>query len=406
MKIYDYHYSIRNIVLTMGGNYTFQDGAVSYMMIQHDYIHRIQPIIKIKLEMSIEEVKTLYDHKDDAVLKMDLYEYEKYDQETIGTNLYLQHSYRVILAHDINAYTNATDNISQKLIDPMQNIQAVEMYLIDMDVIKYFTQKITTLLSNTSKAAAIQAMFQLRNVSGVEIIATPPTNDSTIANMSIPFDTLTGNIRTINNIYGVYSCDPIIYYDGEYLYCIDWLKPNIEMKSSSDFGNIVLMLDNDVEPDMNVTGSYNDPSSKTHFISMSQTPTILENEIESSSTQFATITTVDSKGNVQKDTVDSNATAAAYVYNENPNTANRKINESQYLRQVFASFSNTSIAFLKPYKIVTFQMGSQYSNLQLDSGNTYRIEGWTCEIIRETVGENPIYIHSVTLNLREVGNIA
>lgn len=402
LSIFKYHYVIKNIVMTLDANYNFDDGSVSYFSIDCDYMNRICPVINMRLEMPVYMAKKFYEHQDDAMIKFDIYEYQYAGEAVVGISLWFQHSFRAIPAKDINNYITSTDTITEQEMDPMRGLQQMDMYLIDMDMVKKFTQKITGIYNNISKAAAIHTLFQLRNFPTRNVIATPPAQDSIIPNCVISMGTLPENISELNNRYGIYTSNPIVFYDLDYVYVIDRFDPNVTLSRAKDFSNITFIYKNLNLPDRNMCGSCNDPSSKTHFINFEQTPTVEDYRPESSSQNFGTITTVNKEGTVNKETIDDNATALRYVYEENDQTSSQYINESLYNRTITVNVPDVALSFIKPYKNVTFQCGTMFSSLGLDSGATYRILRWTAEIVREGSGTETSYLHSVSFNLQQI----
>lgn len=402
MEIYKYRYSIRNVVLTLDQNYIMPDGCATYLFIHHDYTNRRMPIIRMNIEMDINMIKKLYEHQKNAKLKMELYEQQlNGEEQIIGTSLYWQHTFSVIPAKDQTNYIASNDITSEKAIDAMQNLQLVELYLIDMVAVKWFTQKVCTIFEDCTKAAALHAVMQMRNIPQGIVIATPPVNNQILDSIILPLGDLIGNINTINQGYGVYSSYPIIYYDLINLYCIDKVAPNITMPLAKEYGNIVLMLKNMTVPDHQVTGSYNDPTSRTHFVNLTGVPAIDDYTAEIGSTKFSTVTSVDSQGNVNKTTVSEDATALNYVYAHSAHTVEQVINETMYGPTVRVVAQNSSVLFLKPYKLVTFDMDTQYQNLGLDRGDIFRILNWSLSITREGAGSAARYIHDVNITLQQ-----
>ena len=402
MEMYKYQYSVRNIVMTLDDNYNFTDGSVTYFYIQHDYTNRRLPIIRMNIEMEMMMIKKLYENIDEAKLKMDLYEQQlNENDEVIGTSLYWQHTFKIIPARDQTMYITSDDITTEKAVDQMRNLQLVELYLIDMDAVKWFTQKITTVFADCSRAAALHAVMQMRGIPAGIAIVTPPVNNEMVDYMVIPMGDLIGNIDAINEGYGMYTTYPIIYYDLLNFYCVDKIKPNIVMPMAKEYGNIVLMMKNMTLPDHQVTGSYDDAVNKTHYINMNIVPKIHDYTKEVGSTKFSTVTSVDSKGTVNKTTVNEDATALHYVYAYSNQTVDQIINETMYGPVVDVAAQNCSVAFIKPYKLVTFEMDTQYYNLGLDRGNVFRILDWSLSMTREGSIGNCKYIHDVHMTLQQ-----
>lgn len=402
MEFYRYQYAIRNVVMTLDKNYPMSDGCATYFFILHDYINRRLPVIKMNIEMDIVMIKKLFANKDKAKLKMDLFEYQINSAgNVIGTTLYWQHTFTVIPAKDQTNYIASDDITTERAVDQMQNLQIVELFLIDMDAVKWFTQKTCGIFDKCSKAGALHAIMQMRNIPGKIAIVTPPANNQIVDHIVLPMGDLIGNINTLNQGYGVYTTYPIIYYDLINLYCIDKITPNITMPLAKEYGNIIFTLKNMTIPDHQVTGSFNDAANRTHFINLSTVPEINDYTSEIGSTKFSTVTSVDSAGTVNKTTVDDKATALNYVYAHNPQTVDQVINEAMKGPTVQINTQNIAVSFLKPYKAITFDMDTQYQNLKLDRGNIYRIQDWSLSMTREGTGANAKYIHDVRITVQQ-----
>lgn len=402
MVIYKYRYSIRNIVITLDKNYELMDGSISYLFIQHDYALRRLPVIRAHVELEIPLIALIYKLKDKAKIKFDLYE-QQLDEDgkkVLNTTLYWQHSFTIVPAMDQTNYITATDSETLELVDDMRKMQIFDMYLMDMDAVKWFTKQMDPVFQDASKPAALHALLQMRGVPGGITIATPPLGNEILKYMTLPLGDLVGNIDTLNTAYGLYDSYPIIYYDLINMYCINRMNPNIILPSVTDFGTVTMILQNAVTPDYQVCGSCNDPGTKTHFINLNQVPTINDYTPNISSTKFATVASVDSEGNVAKQTLDGSATALAYVYSMNDMTVPQAVNEVIKGRQVSINVNSCAVSFLKPYKLYNFSTDTQYENLKL-RGKVFRITNWGVSISRETVGTDPTYVHEVTINLTE-----
>lgn len=402
MDFYKYQYAVRNVVLSLDQNYFLNDGCVTYLFIQHDYTNRRLPIIRMNIEMEIAMIKKLYANQEKARMKLELYEYQMNDDEKIiGTSLYWQHTFTVIPARDQTTYIASDDITTEKAIDMMNNLQLVELYLIDMDAVKWFTTKTCTILEKCSKGAALHAVMQMRNIPNGIVIATPPVNNQIINRLILPMGDLIGNIDTINKGYGLYSSYPIIYYDLMNLYCIDKVNPNITLPLAKEYGNIIFTMQNMTVPDHQITGSFNDAASRTHFINLTFLPEINDYTHEVGSTKFSTVATINKDGVVNKTTLDENATALSYAYEYSDQTTDQVINETMYGPIVSIRMQNTAVSFLKPHKIVSFQMDTQYQNLKLD-GNIFRIQDWSLSITREGAVSQTKYIHDAYVTLQQV----
>ena len=413
--IYSYKYNFKNMVLTTDQDFSIRDGSVITFHMTHDYLKRKLPWIKMSIELDIPTIASIYKFQDKAKLKVDMYEYQYSSEETIvNTALYLQHTFSVVPAKDKNNYITSEDSTTEDVVDVMKNLQLFEMYLIDMDAVNWFNKQICTMFQDCSKPAAIMALMQMRGVpSGISVV-TPPQDNNKIDYIIIPLGDLIGNIQLINKRYGIYDCDPIIYYDLDYLYCINRVEPNITMPLATDYGSIVIMLANPTSPAREIVGSCTDMTSKTHYINVKKSPQIYDYTNKITSTKFSTLTTVDANGNVKKSTVatqntdgstsltdGSEETALNYIYAENEMTANQMINDNMEGPNIVVIVSNMAVSFLRPYKNITFSVGSQLLSLGIHD-KEYRLYGWSLSITRE--GSSSIdanYIHEVQLSIGE-----
>ena len=401
-EIYTYSYDVKNMVFTVGNKeYAFPNGSVARFSIKHDYRNRRLPIIRMILEMDRYMIQRIYENKDTGKVTFDLYEYQyNSDHAVINTQLYWQHSFRYIPARDQTEYITATDATSEVNIDDMRDPQPMDLFLIDMDAVKWFTQKLSETFRDTSKAAIIQSLLQLRNIPSGITIATPPKDNKVMDQVIVPMGDLIDNIGTINRGYGLWSSYPYIYYDLLNLYIIDRIKPNLVLPKAKDYGNVVLLLANPTKTEYQVNGSFDDVTSRTHYINLTVEPTITDYTTEIGSTKFGTVVSVNGEGNVNKTTAVQNSTASNYVYAYSDQTETQVINEAMYGPTVHVYAQNCRISTIKPYKIFSFQVDTQYYNLNIGKDDTYRLLGWSVVMEREGRGENSRYTHKIEMDLQ------
>lgn len=393
-----YKYIPKNPVLTLNGEtYTYtKDGAITHVNILHDYTARKLPVIQCGIEMEVSLIEKLYKYQDTAQLKLDIYEQEADgDGNIVGTTLYLQHTFSIIPARDQTVYITSTDSTTRAAMDVMKTLQNFEMYLIDMDSVNWFTVERDAVFEEATYAAALQAMFLLRDIPPKTVIATPPQQEGKVTHMNIPMEDLVHNIHHLNTAYGLYDTTPIVYYDLEHLYCISKREPNIVLESATDFGTVSFILMNPDKAASQITGSCNDPQTGTHWINLNSKPNIYDSRPKDTSAKLSTLTTVNAKGGVKKTTLDENATTLRYIYAMNDLSEAQFINETMTGPTVALMASNTSVKFLKPYKDYTFTPDTSYTNLGL-SNHIFRLLKWTLGIHREGVTD---YISEVSMTL-------
>lgn len=375
IKIYRYRYSFKNIVLTMDKDYEIRDEMAVAMAMIYDYTHRTQPIIQFTLQLEKDLIVLLYKHQENAKIKFDIYEsyYDEKDQK-IGTSLWMQHAFSIVPVRDITHYINAQDIETIQYSDPMAQPQGVEMYLIDRDVYNNFSQQISVNVTNTSKPAILQSLFMSRDIPGKTVIATPPEDSSIVPRVVLEMGTLVGNIDELNKRYGIYTANALVFHDLENLYCLNRIKPNVEIKSTTQFDSVTFILANSSTPEAKLAGGSTDFGRKTHFINLPGAPEIQDYKPVINSAEFANIETIDADGTVDKITLKNDDTKMQYMYNHNPLSVQQEINERIVTDQIVSFIiADSPISVFKPHKTYNFIVDTQYSNLDL-SNHLYRLQ--------------------------------
>lgn len=374
ISMHRYKYAIRNIEMTLDVNYKFQDTAAVYLTIIHDYLNRRMPIIQFGLQMDTVLIQKAYKYKDKAKIKLDVIEYE-YNAENVVINsrMLLQHSFSIVPKHEITYYTTTTDTATEANTNAMATPQGFEMYLVDLDIVNLFNKELSTIFRNTSRPAALQAMFMMREIPTGIVIATPPQNLSNVDNIIIPLDNLVGNINALNKAYGLYNAYPIIYHDLKYLYCINRIEPNVIIPSSTDFNEVVLVLKNSIDETSKIPGAATDIASKSHYVNLQGSPVVEDYSTHVDKTQFATIASVDNNGNVTKTTLNDTSTKINFIYQHNEMTVDQEINEKLRTDMtVTVALADCAASVFTPYKSYTFDIDTQYTTLDLQK-KTFRL---------------------------------
>lgn len=346
-----YKYVPTSIELTLDKNYTLESGVCTYLNITHDYLNRRFPVMQIGIELPSDMIKLVYQYKNTAVMKLEVNEYQyDADNNLVSSRQFLRKTLTIIPVNAQTTYITATDSITESESDIMKKLQVFDMFLIDMIAINWFNQQISVILQNTSKPAALQALFHMRNIPAKTVIATPPLDTQTLNQFILPPGNLIDNIDVLNRRYGIYNSYPIIYYDFNFLYCINKVAPNIVIPSSVDFDTVTFILKNISDPSHLIYGSGIDQSSKTHYTNLQSAPTINDKTIQSTTSKFSTLATVDYNGNVSKTTLDANSTALIYETAHNSYTSDQIINEIMSGPVLTISTYNAGISFMTPYK--------------------------------------------------------
>ena len=373
MDLYRFKYAFKNIVLTLDQDYPIRDEmAINFAMIL-DVAHRTQPIIQFTLQLEKDLVVLLYQNKDKAKIKFDIYEMQ-YDgkDNKINTDLWLQHSWNIIPIRDLTHYINAQDIETIQFSDPMAQPQAVEMYLVDRDIFNKFSQQISVNRLNISKPSILQSIFEDRGISKKSIVATPPEDSSVIDRAVLELGTLVGNFDELNMRYGIYTANAVLFHDLERLYCINRLEPNVIIKSSTEFDTVTFVLINSSNPESHVIGGTTDFQRKKHFINLQGAPEIMPYDESVYLSEFSNLESIDNKGDVNTLTLRNNWTKLNYIYKHNRLSEQQQINEKLLTDQFVSFITHSPISYFKPYKTYTFVTDTQYNNLDI-SDHRYRL---------------------------------
>lgn len=398
VELYRFVYTVRNIELTLEDtSYTFEDGTCVYCIIRHDYLNRRFPIIQIGIEMDSDVIQAFFEKKEVAQLKIDIYEQQLGENDDIiDTKLFLRHTFNCVSARDQTAYVTTPDNTTQEFVDVMRRVQLMELYLIDMDMVNTFAKQMSFILKNVSKAAALQVCFAERDVQPKTVIATPPQYEKTIDYVSMPLGDLITNIATLDNAYGLYDSEPIIYYDYKNIYCLNSLTPNITIESTTEFGNITFWLLNQSNPQHNIVGSATLADRKTHLINLQNEPEIFDTSERNTSVKFATLMSVASDGTINQRTMDPETTKVQFIREQNELTQDQYVNQVMTGHILSINTNSCCVSFLKPYKTYIFEVDTQYTDKDL-TGHEYRLIGYILDIQRDKPDK---YRHNVTITLQ------
>lgn len=412
-KIYVYRYTPYGVELTLDKNYEIPDGSVSYLYIVHDFEQRRLPIIKMHIELESETIEKMYKYKDTTgKIKMSIKEQQiDSEEKVINSRNYLEYVFTYIPAKDQNEYLTSKDIETESVADEMSKYQSFECYLIDMDAVNWFTKQISVNFHNASKPAILHALLEMRDIPYGKVIATPPQDYSNVKNAVFPYGDLIGNIMLLNHKYGIYNFTPTVYYDLHYLYCINRLNPNIVLQQHNDYGEVLFLLYNSTDPLREAEGAYDDTEAKTHVINIKQDPVITNVQQKKKSSKFSTVTTINKSGRVTKQNTgnttnttgnNDSSSAMAYAYAYNNLTQDQLINDNLAKgRTIDLVINNINISAIRPYKRYSFQVDTQFVNMDLN-GKTFRIRAWGTVISRDGGrSEKSKYIHTTNISLFE-----
>ena len=416
-RIYVYRYIPYNVELTLDQNYQISDGSISYLYIVHDFEQRRLPIIKMHIDLDADTIAKMYKYKDTTgKIKFAIKEQQiDSDEKVINSRVYLDYVFTYIPAKDQNEYLTSNDIKTESVADEMSRYQSFECYLIDMDAVNWFTKQISVNFRGASKPAILHALLEMRDIPYGKVIATPPQDYSNVANAIFPYGDLIGNIMLLNHKYGIYNFTPTVYYDLQYLYCINRLNPNIVLNQHNDYGEVLFLLYNSTNTLREAEGAYDDIQARTHVINIKQDPVITDSQQKKTSSKFSTVTTINKNGQISKQTAEFNkntvtkvsssrdtSSAMAYAYAYNNLTQDQLMNDNLAKgRTIDLVINNINLTALRPYKRYSFQVDTQFENMNLNS-KTFRLRAWGTVISRDGGrSEKSNYIHTTNISLFE-----
>ena len=386
LKYFRYRYIPKEFSLMLDKPYEFRDNTVTYMNIIFDYINNRIPIIQVGIECDNVTIAQIYKHKDIAKMTITIDEQREdpEDNRVLDNRPYIKGTFTLIPALDQTAYITDTDLDVDERTDNAKMLQMFEFYLTDLEKVNWFDAKRNFNVQNTSLPAMFQALFYTRHIPGNLIVASPPMQDIKVPKVVLPLGTLIGNIRALNSKYGLYDCNPIVFWDLTYLYCLNKREPNTQMEDTeTDFGTVTFTLNDPDDQHHLIRGSFDDPETSTHYINLEGPPHIRDESYQDVHTKTSTLITVNKDGTVdQETTLDGDATKATYVYVENALSKAQVINEMITGPTIDISAKDISVKCLRPYKDYNFRCGTTYENLHLD-GKTFRLLQYTLGIRRE-----------------------
>ena len=410
LTYFRYQYIPKDIVLTLDQNYEFRNGTMTYINLIFDFSNNRLPVIQCGIECDNETIAEIYKHQDIAKMNISIDE-QKLDEDgrVLATTPYLREVLSLIPARDQTVYITDTDGGVDSRVDKMKLLQHFEFYLVDLEKVKWFDAQRNFSVEKTTFPAMLQSLFMNRGIPGNIIVATPPLQDIELKKVTLPFNTLIGNVRYLNTKYGLYDCAPVVFYDMKYLYCISKRNPNTQMPdTATDFGTVTFTLYDPDDPHHKIQGSVDDPETSTHYIDIEHAPSIIDTTARDAFTKTATIATVDKDGTVETDQTneseDDEATKITYVYRENDLTKAQVYNELITGPTVNLVAKDISVKFLRPYKDYNFRVGNSYMNLDL-VGRTFRLLRYGLEIRRDGVdkylSETSITLYCPVRDVRE-----
>lgn len=328
------------------------------------------PLCMLTLNLEAKLIKELFRNKDSSKAAIDIAEISLGKElNQIGADKFIQGTFDIIPVKSEDNYMLPEGETEKGSENIMTQLQVVHVYMYRKDVINYMNQEASFNLHNVSKAAALETAFRIRNIPPRTVIATPPQDNGSIVNCTVPMNTLIQNIDALNEYYGLYTCTPLIYWDFLFneAYCINRFEPNIKIDSKTSFDTVQFRMHKVTDPRAIGTGSLDSLSDKMHLVALNSVPIIHDVSKTVTYTKFSTITTVNTNtGKVTKETVDKDSTKNRYVVESSPFTKAQFINNELVPSQMVAiSITDASLRIFRPYKTYRFDADPEYADLNL-----------------------------------------
>ena len=330
------------------------------------------PMCILTLNLDAEIIQEIFANSNSSKISLSIAEIAlDKDMKQVGANSFINDSFDILPVKSVDNYMIPDGTTEETVENVMTQLQSVDLYLYKKTVINYFNQEASLNLSNVSKAAALQTLFRVRNIPARTVIATPPQDNNTITNCTIPMNTLIQNIDELNTYYGLYTCTPLVYWDFLYneMYCINRFEPNIIMQSNTSYDTVQFRLHSVTDARAISVGSLDSLSDKMHLVALNSVPTIYSTDDTRKYTDFSTVTTVDtSTGKVTKETLNKDSTKNSYVIENNLFTTAQQINDRLVPGFMVAlSITDASLRIFKPYKTYRFLADNEYENLDINN---------------------------------------
>ena len=374
-----YRYRVNSISITLDKTYELKPEVFLGMTTINAYQRKNSVSINtsdrmprciISLGLEGPMIKILYEYEKKGKISLNIAEVEyNGNMIQIGSSGFINNSFDIMPVKSIDNYMIPDGTTELDVDTSMYQLQNVDLYIYQKEVLNYFNQEVSLNLNNISRAGALQALFKYRNIPSGTIIATPPEDNGIIKNLSLPLASLIKNIDYINTYYGLYSCTPLVYWDFLFktAYCINRYNPNIKITNKSDFDNVTFILSSTSSPQSIQSGSSNSLQDRTHYVPVNNLPTIQNFQKENQYTTMSNIISIDAQnGKVIKKTLNSDSTSNEYILNQN------KLSMSQYINDltipgfvVALSTTDSSLKIFKPYKTYRFNTDPEYDNMNL-----------------------------------------
>lgn len=398
IKFNRYRYKPIDVVLTAKQTeFAFRDGLVTYINYIVQYEDMRYPIIQIGIQMEMKEISLIYANKDTAKLKINILQEMLDDNDkVVASTPFLTHTFSIVPMYTKKTYITDPNATEDDLGDPMRSLQQFECYLVDMDIDNWFSMELGFMPELISYPQLLDLVFYRRNIPGSIRIVTPPMQSGKLSMPLVPVDTLIGNVRYINRYYGLYSCNPIIFHDLKYLYCIDKRKPNISLENPEKYSTITFVLANPDSAEYQVHGSNDDSKNMTHWINLNLEPQVeVMDQIEVAS-KMGTLLSVSNGGNVSRDTIVGTATRLNQIRSQHALSVEQYRSELVHGEIVNLVANDAAVYFLKPYKDYRFAIDSSYTDIRISPSTIYRISKWSLNIRRSGLDT---YTHQVGISV-------
>ena len=353
-------YTIKNVEVTLNEtNLPLVSDMITGLELIDDYFKRKCTIMRLNMIMDTETIRQILSFtKGKPLLKLEIYEnvIDFQNESLISSDLFIRGTYTIIPVKEASEYRLQESPVGVATSERLDQFQDFDVYLIDMNHEHYFSKQHSPIFKNISRPDALKAIFKMKDIPPGVVIATPPNDTGMVDTITIPQGGLVDNVMYLNEYYGLYTSQCLVYRDLFNFYCLNMTNPNIVTSKPRDY-NITFSIPEDMSADMNKPWTEVDDSKKLITLSIPTQPMIRDMANMVHSVQYGTIMSVDKDGNVKKITLSEGSNKLKYVYSKSDMSIDQAINtDISATKIVDISLTDTPLRHLLPYKTCTFNV--------------------------------------------------
>lgn len=379
-------YTIKNVEISLDEkNIPVLADMITGLELIDDYLRRKCTIMRLNMILDTETIRQVLSYtKSQPLMKLEIYEnlLDNQDESLLSSELFVRGTYTIIPVREATEYRLYETTVGVDTTERLDQYQDFDMYLINMNHELYFNKQHSPIFRNISRPDVLKAIFKMKEIPAGTVIATPPNNTGILETVTIPQGGLIDNIMYLNEYYGIYNSQCLIYRDLFNLYCLNMINPNIVTTRVRDY-NIVFEVPEDMSSDMNKPWTEIDDKAKRITMNIPTQPTIRDMSKMVHSVQYGTIMSVDKSGNVKKVTLSEDSNKLKYMYNKNELSMDQEISKDiKSSKIVDIILTDTPIRHLLPYKTCTFTVPQSVSEIYHIAADKFMITAMVSVFIR------------------------